>query len=112
MGVQMPVRQAFINEIAPSEERATVVSFDSMISGVGGIAGQAGLGFYAERQGYAAAYVVGGVAVAFAAPFVIAARRMQTPADFFEGTHESEADGCVPHGLPSIAHVKTGTVDS
>jgi MFS family permease len=112
MGVQMPVRQAFINEIAPSEERATVVSFDSMISGVGGIAGQAGLGFYAERQGYAAAYVVGGVAVAFAAPFVIAARRMQPPADFFEGTHESEADGCVPHGLPSIAHVKTGTVDS
>jgi hypothetical protein len=80
-----------------------------MISGVGGIAGQAGLGFYSERQGYAAAYVVGGIAVVFAAPFVIAARRLQPPADFFEGTHASETDGCVPHGLPSIAHVSTGT---
>jgi MFS family permease len=112
MGVQMPVRQAFINAIAPSAERATVVSFDSMISGVGGIAGQAGLGFYSERQGYAAAYVAGGVVVAVAAPFVVVARRLNPPADFFEGTHESETDGCVPHGLPAIAQVSAGTVDS
>jgi MFS family permease len=109
MGVQMPVRQAFINAIAPSQERATVVSFDSMISGIGGMTGQAGLGVYSERQGYAAAYVAGGIVVAFAAPFVIAARRMQPPADYFEGTHQSETDGCVPHGLPSIAQVQTST---
>jgi MFS family permease len=108
MGVQMPVRQAFINGIAPSEERATVVSFDSMISGVGGIAGQAGLGFYSERHGYAAAYVAGGVVVALAFPFVVAARRMKSPADIFEGTHASEADGCVPQGLPSISNVRAG----
>jgi MFS family permease len=111
MGVQMPVRQAFIHAIAPSEERATVVSFDSMISGVGGVAGQTGLGIYSEKHGYAAVYVVGGAIVALAAPFVIAARRMKPPADFFEGTHVPETDGCVPHGLPSITHVNTVAVD-
>ena len=105
MGVQMPVRSAFIHAVAPSEERATIVSFDSMISGVGGVAGQTGLGVYSERQGYAAAYVVGGAIVALAAPFVIAARRIRPPADFFEGAQASDADGCVPHGLPPIAHV-------
>jgi MFS family permease len=111
MGVQMPVRQAFIHAIAPSQERATVVSFDSMISGVGGVAGQTGLGIYSEKHGYAAVYVVGGAIVALAAPFVIAARRMKPPADFFEGTHVPETDGCVPHGLPSITHVNTVAVD-
>jgi len=112
MGVQMPVRQAFIHAIAPSEERATVVSFDSMISGVGGVAGQTGLGVYSERQGYAAAYVFGGAVVALAAPFVIITRRLKAPADYFEGTHASETDGCVPHGLPSIAHVGAVSADS
>jgi len=112
MGVQMPVRQAFVHAIAPSEERATVVSFDSMISGIGGVAGQTGLGIYSERQGYAAAYVAGGLVVAFAAPFVIAARRLQPDADFFEGTHASETDGCVPHGLPAITHVDSARANT
>jgi len=112
MGVQMPVRSAFIHAVAPSQERATIVSFDSMISGIGGVVGQTGLGVYSERQGYAAAYVVGGAVVAVAAPFVVAARRIKPSADYFEGTHVAETDGCVPHGLPSIAHVNTAPVDS
>lgn len=112
MGVQMPVRQAYVHASVPSAERATVVSFDSMISGIGGVAGQTSLGIYSERQGYAAAYVAGGVVVALAAPFVIAARRMRPDADVFEGTHVSEGDGCVPHGLPSITHVDIARVDS
>lgn len=112
MGVQMPVRQAFIHATVPSDERATVVSFDSMISGVGGVAGQAGLGVYSERQGYAAGYVAAGAVVALAAPFVFAARRLRPDADFFEGTHAAEVDGCVPGGLPSIAHVDSAGIDS
>lgn len=112
MGVQMPVRQAFIHAMVPSDERATVVSFDSMISGVGGVAGQAGLGVYSERQGYAAGYVAAGAMVALAAPFVIAARRLRPDADFFEGTHAAEVDGCVPKGMPSITHVDSAGTDS
>lgn len=107
MGVQMPVRQAFINNIAPSEQRATVISFDSMIGGIGATGGQAGLGVYSDRQGYSAAYLAAGAIALVAAPFVLAARRFRSDADFFEGTGGSEKSSCVPKGLPSIASVHT-----
>jgi MFS family permease len=107
IGVQMPVRQAFVHGMVPSAERATVVSFDSLISGVGSVAGQAGLGVYAERQGYSAAYVVGGAITLVAAPIVWAARRLKTPADYFEGTASTEPGSCVPKGLPTVAGVET-----
>ncbi|MEN8235783.1 MAG: MFS transporter [Actinomycetota bacterium] len=109
MGVQMPVRQAFIHGMVPSEERATVVSFDSMISGIGAVGGQAGLGVYAERSSYSAAYVVGGVVTLLAAPVVWMARRLNAPPDFFEGAESHEPGACVPKGLPAIAHVETST---
>ena len=103
----MPVRQAFVHGIVPSAERATVVSFDSMISGIGAVGGQAGLGVYAERSSYSAAYVVGGVITLVAAPVVWATRRLRDPADYFEGTASTEPGACVPRGLPAIAHVET-----
>ncbi|MFV1998888.1 MAG: MFS transporter [Acidimicrobiia bacterium] len=104
MGVQMPVRQAFIHNMVASEERATVVSFDSMITGIGAVGGQAGLGIYSERQGYSVAYIVGGAITLLALPFVWAARRTNTDADFFEGT-KGVGPSCVPHGLPALANV-------
>jgi MFS family permease len=107
MGVQMPVRQAFIHGMVPSAERATVVSFDSMIGGVGAVGGQAGLGVYSERQSYSAAYVVGGAITLIALPVVWMVRRSNTPADFFEGTASPDAQACVPKGLPAIAAVET-----
>jgi MFS family permease len=110
MGVQMPVRQAFINNIAPSQERATVISFDAMIGGAGAAAGQAGLGVYSDRQGYSAAYVAAGTIALLATPFVLAARRFRSEADYFEGTGGTDANGCVPHGLPAIASVDSSKV--
>ena len=110
MGVQMPVRQAFINNIAPSQERATVISFDSMIGGAGATAGQAGLGVYSDRHGYSAAYVAAGTIALLATPFVLAARRFHSEADYFEGTGGTDANGCVPHGLPAITNVDASTV--
>jgi MFS family permease len=112
MGVQMPVRQAFINSIAPSQQRATVISFDSMIGGAGATAGQAGLGVYSDRQGFSAAYVVAGAIALLATPFVLAARRLRSDADYFEGTSGTDATGCVPRGLPAIASVDTSTTVS
>jgi MFS family permease len=108
MGVNMPVRQTFIHGMVPSAERATVVSFDSMISGVGAVGGQSGLGVLAGREGYSVAYVVGGAIALVAAPIVWSARRLNASADFFEGTHGAQADGCTPKGLPAIAHVEAG----
>lgn len=48
MGVQGPVRQSFVHEVVPSEQRATVVSFDSMLSGGGGVIGQSSLGVLSD----------------------------------------------------------------
>jgi len=84
MGLQMPVRQTLVHAMVPSAQRATVVSFDSMVGGVGAVGGQAGLGVLADRQSYSAAYVVGGVVTAVAVPIVWMVRRMSPPEDLFE----------------------------
>lgn len=84
MGLQMPVRQTLIHAMVPSAQRATVISFDSMVGGVGAVGGQAGLGVLSERQSYSAAYVVGGAITAVAVPIVWTVRRMRPPDDLFE----------------------------
>ena len=86
MGLQMPVRQTLVHAMVPSAQRATVVSFDSMVGGVGAVGGQAGLGVLADRQSYSAAYVVGGVVTAVAVPIVWMVRRMRPPEDLFGET--------------------------
>lgn len=100
MGVQMPVRQTFIHAMVPSAQRATVVSFDSMIGGVGAVGGQAGLGVYADRQSYSAAYVVGGALTLVAAPIVWMVRRMQPSEDLIEGPAPVMGDASASNGEP------------
>ena len=107
MGEQVPVRQASVHQIVPTEQRATVVSFDSMIGGIGAVGGQAGLGLYSERQSYSAAYIAGGLITLGAVPIIWLVRRSATPADFFEGAVSPEPEACVPKGLPAIAAVET-----
>lgn len=70
-----PVRQSYINSLIPSRERATVLSFDSMVSSVGGVAFQPLLGLVADRSGYAASYLVSGSIAALGLPFLWLARR-------------------------------------
>ncbi|HXG75861.1 MAG TPA: hypothetical protein VNJ53_04770, partial [Gaiellaceae bacterium] len=67
-GVTRPVRQAYLHQLVPSEQRATVVSFDSMVSNVGGVGGQLGLGALGEARSVGAAFVAGGAATALALP--------------------------------------------
>lgn len=105
MGVQMPVRQAFVHQIVPSEQRATVVSFDSMVSGGGGVVAQAGLGALAENSGYSVGYIVGGSATLLAVPLLAAVRRLRDPEDFFEGTQPTSTKACAVEGLPSLSAV-------
>ena len=76
-----PVRQAYINAFIPSRERATVLSFDSMMTSAGGVVFQPILGRVADARGYAASYVVSGVIAFFALPFLLLARRERAPAD-------------------------------
>ena len=76
-----PIRQAFLNGIIPSEQRATVLSFDSLMGSIGGTVAQPVLGRVADMSGYAASYLVSGAINAAALPFVLLARREQAPSD-------------------------------
>jgi len=71
----IPVRQAYVNSLIPSEQRATVLSFDSMVSSCGGVAFQPVLGRVADTLGYAVSYLVSAGIACISLPFLIAARR-------------------------------------
>ena len=49
----MPIRQTYINGLIPSRQRATILSFDSMMSSTGGVWAQPLLGRAADVWGYA-----------------------------------------------------------
>ena len=46
--IEMPIRQTYINGIIPSQQRATVLSFDSLMSSAGGVVAQPALGRVAD----------------------------------------------------------------
>jgi MFS family permease len=71
----IPVRQAYLNSLIPSEQRATVLSFDSMVNSCGGVAFQPLLGRVADTFGYAVSYVVSAGIACISLPFLLAARR-------------------------------------
>jgi MFS family permease len=75
----MPIRQAYLNERIPSEQRATILSFDSLMSSTGGVVAQPALGRTADAWGYPASYLASAAIAAVALPFVARARRMETP---------------------------------
>ena len=106
MGVQMPVSQAFIHQVVPSEQRATVVSFGSMISGVGGVVGQTGLGELSERRGFSAGYIVGGAVTLIAIPLVWMVRRRGDAADSYAGTRAAAPSACPSQGVPALSHIE------
>jgi len=91
--IGMPIRQAYINGIIPSQQRATVLSFDSMMGSAGGVAAQPALGRVADVWGYSSAYVVSAVIQLAAVPFLALARRENAASD------RVEADGEVKPAL-------------
>ena len=77
-----PIRQTYLNGLIPSQQRATVLSFDSMIGSTGGIVTQPALGRAADVWGYGPSYVIGAGISALALPFLMLARRQNAPADY------------------------------
>lgn len=77
----MPVRQAYVNGLIPSEQRATVLSLDSMFGSSGGVAIQPILGRAADVWGYPASYACSALIQALAIPFVWLARREKAESD-------------------------------
>ncbi len=76
-----PLRQAFVNGLIPSEQRATVLSFDNLMGSAGGVVAQPALGRVADVNGYAASYLVSAGIFAIAIPFVVLARREHASSD-------------------------------
>ena len=72
----MPVRQAYVNDLIPSEQRATVLSFDSLVGSTGGAAVQPLLGRSADAWGYPASYLCSAAVQAGAIPLLWIAHRV------------------------------------
>ena len=79
--VQGPLRQAYVNGLIPSAQRATVLSFDNLMGSAGGVVAQPALGRVADLSGYGASYVVSAFIQAAAIPFVFLARRERASSD-------------------------------
>jgi MFS family permease len=88
-----PVRQAYLNDMIPSKQRATVLSFDSLFGSLGGVVIQPGLGRAADLWGYGTSLVIGGVIELIGVPFVFASRRQNHAADTAKDRADAVASG-------------------
>lgn len=107
MGVGAPVQQAYLHEEIPSSERATVVSFSSLVGSVGGIGGQLGLGAVSRAQSVAAGYVIGGLAMFLALPPLLLLRGRRDEADQIIGRRAGKSSPCAAQGIPAVATLDT-----
>jgi MFS family permease len=82
----MPIRQAYLNGLIPSRQRATILSFDSLMGSSGGVWAQPALGRAADAWGYAPTYLISAGISALAVPFLALSRRENAPADTVEVT--------------------------
>jgi MFS family permease len=102
MGVVMPVKQAYLNQIIPSEERATVLSMDSMSGNLGGVGSQVGLGAISQTFSIAAGFVVGGIVTLFALIPEGALRRTGDVADVIVGEAGADGEACPALWVPEV----------
>jgi MFS family permease len=77
----LPIRQTYLNGLIPSRQRATILSFDSMMSSTGGVWTQPLLGRAADAWGYAPSYLIGAGISILALPCLALSRRQNADAD-------------------------------
>jgi MFS family permease len=87
----MPIRQTYLNGLIPSQQRASILSFDSLMDSSGGVVIQPVLGRAADVWGYAPSYVMGAGIAALAVPFLALSRRENAAADTVEVTDAQPA---------------------
>ena len=68
---EMPIRQAYLNDMIPSRQRATVLSFDSLMGSSGGVVIQPVLGRAADVYSYSTSLVIGAAIQLVAVPFLV-----------------------------------------
>ena len=82
---QMPIRQAYLNGMIPSQQRATVLSFDSLMGNTGGVVVQPVLGKAADVYSYSTSYAIGAAIEILAVPLLFLSRREKSPSDVMVG---------------------------
>ena len=80
-GIGSPVRSAWLNACIPSEQRATLISLDSLFGEAGGTAGQLGLGYVSRVVSIGTAWVIGGIVQIGSLPFLGLARHRGPASD-------------------------------
>ena len=88
-----PIRQAYLNGLIPSRQRATILSFDSLMSSSGGVWAQPVLGRSADVWGYAPSYLISAGISAMALPALGLSRKQNAAAD----TGETAGRRPAPH---------------
>jgi MFS family permease len=80
-GVLQPIRQTYLHHSIPTSERATLVSFDSLVGSLGSVGGQTGLGYLSQERSIPAGFVIGGLATLLTLPIFARLRGLNEPAD-------------------------------
>ena len=112
-GVMQPVRQTYLHHSIPTSERATLVSFDSLVGSLGSVGGQTGLGFLSQERSIPVGFVVGGLATVLALPIFARLRAMNEPADRIEAdAAERETVPAVPVGVVDDLSASSGSADA
>jgi MFS family permease len=94
-----PVRQTYLHHSIPTTERATLVSFDSLMGSLGSVGGQTGLGYLSQERSIPVGFVVGGLATILAIPIFGRLRALNEPADMITAeAPERDATPVAPRG--------------
>jgi MFS family permease len=111
-GVLQPVRQTYLHQSIPTSERATLVSFDSLVGSLGSVGGQTGLGYLSQERSIPAGFVVGGLATLLAIPIFGRLRALNEPADRITAeAPEREASPIVPVRTDDEERLRDPVVD-
>ncbi|HEY6731084.1 MAG TPA: MFS transporter [Solirubrobacterales bacterium] len=92
----MPIRQSYLNGLIPSQQRATILSFDSMMTSTGGVWAQPLLGRAADAWGYAPSYLIGAGISVLALPCLALSRRENAAADTLDVAELASGDAGGP----------------
>lgn len=76
-----PIRQAYLNSMIPSKQRATVLSFDSLVGSSGGVVIQPVLGRAADVWSYGSSFAMAAGFQILSIPFLVKSRLTRHKAD-------------------------------
>ena len=92
-GIIGPTRMACMHKMIPSEQRATIISFDSLVGNVGSVGGQVGLGYLGRQQSLGVGYITGGLVTLLSLPILLVFRALRMPEDQMNGNEQRTVAG-------------------